>query len=87
MCCFELYKIDVVRYRNARFGWHFPAFGCCSELLQVQENSVRAQQHGPCCTTRAPVLLCCVDFSEFCFLCVIVDFIVVLLDNVIEHEL
>ena len=39
-------------------------FGCCSELLQVQENSVRAQQHGPCCTTRAPVFLFCVGKSN-----------------------
>ena len=45
----------------------FPRLAAVSELLQVQENPVRAQQHGPCCTTRAPVLLFCVG-KVMCFL-------------------
>ena len=60
MCCFELYKIDVVRYRNARFGWHFSRLAAVLSCCRFRKNLTRAHQHGPCCLTRAPVLIHCV---------------------------
>ena len=60
MCCFELWSIDVVMYRNARLADIFPRLAVVLSCCRFRKNPVRAQQHGPCCTTRAPVLLFCV---------------------------
>ena len=57
MCCFELCIIDVVMYRNVRFGWYFSCLAAVLSCCRYRKFWVRAYQHGPCWFTRAPVLI------------------------------
>ena len=52
--------LDVFVLHCTAVEMYFRANMLAYELLQVQENSARAHQHGPCCTTRAPVLIFCI---------------------------